>query len=214
MQLKLMDIFRELIIYGSVFSPLIALFAIAKAWKLNHEFFLPLYILILTSFIIDVASLILAKSGTPNLFAINIYGIIEFACISALFVKMLNLKKLKFFFYTLVLLLVIQYLFSPNQINPIIKVICLLIILSLCLIGFHNIYITEENIYLEKNPLFWVMVGILFYSSVSLFSWLLSSRIFANNSKLFINFWIFHNIANISKNFLFALGIWRIKPTY
>jgi uncharacterized membrane protein len=84
-----------------------------------------------------------------------------------------------------------------------------LIFITLSLLYFYKIYTVEEDIFKKKAAEFWYNVGILIYFSLAFFPFFLATEIMKGWSDYPI--WYVHNIGNILKNIIFALGLWMIQ---
>ncbi len=89
---------------------------------------------------------------------------------------------------------------------PITALGILLIIFSL--IYFYQMLYPHEYVPLEKQSLFWINAGILFYSGVNIFLFMLLNQIPAQHRA---NYYIIHNVTNIIANILYSIGLFR-KP--
>ncbi|SEO15402.1 hypothetical protein SAMN05428947_101505 [Mucilaginibacter sp. OK283] len=81
--------------------------------------------------------------------------------------------------------------------------------LSLMLIVFSLIYFYKllnplKYIAIEKQGLFWINAGVLFYSSVNIFLFMLLTQIPANDRP---NYYIINSLTNIIANILYSVGL-------
>lgn len=102
-----------------------------------------------------------------------------------------------------------------SQPNAISQTLLSFLTISLCVAYFYHIYVDETDIFIERSPDFIVVLGFLFYATGAFFSWLLSTDILTTSTPAdqFYGSWILHNIANIIKNSIFALALWRAQKT-
>lgn len=77
-----------------------------------------------------------------------------------------------------------------------------LIILSL--IYFYKLLNPLKFIDIEKQGLFWINAGVLFYSSVNIFLFMIFTQIPVQNQH---NYYIINNITNVIANTLFSIGL-------
>jgi len=77
-----------------------------------------------------------------------------------------------------------------------------LIILSL--IYFYQLLYPEKFVYIEKQGLFWVNAGVLFYSSVNIFLFMLFSQI---PDKGKADYYVIFSITNIITNLIYTVGL-------
>ncbi|MEZ2337604.1 hypothetical protein AB6735_18300 [Mucilaginibacter sp. RCC_168] len=77
-----------------------------------------------------------------------------------------------------------------------------LIILSL--VYFYQLLNRQEYVYIEKQGWFWINAGILFYSAVNIFLFMLFNQI---PKDLRPNIFIIHSSTNIIANLLYSIGL-------
>ncbi len=200
-----MNLWEYFISYGSTFSPVLA-FIFFQKWKVRYLYGIALFVLI--SFLTDVLfGFILV--GKPNYFILQLYGIFE-ALLLFLFYGIV-LEKSKKWIIVIGIVFTLFYIYDaiwiePDQFNTIGRSVESFIMIVLSLTLFYQFFRKEDDIFLDKSPLFWINIGILIYFSGALFSFVMSSVILT--SKLS---WVFHNISNILKNVFIAIGLWRAK---
>jgi hypothetical protein len=81
-----------------------------------------------------------------------------------------------------------------------------LIILSL--IYFYQLFNRQEFVHIEKQGLFWINAGVLFYSSVNIFFFMLFNQL---SNKEQSEVFIIHSLTNIIANILYSVGLF-CKP--
>jgi len=199
----------KLLIYSSIFSPVVPLIVriLNRKYNLNPSFKVVL-ILICVSFISDFTSLILVKSGVSNYLIINIYYLCEILLTGTFFYLTLGKKWIVIGVFSSLFVCFIGYaaLVGVDQYqHEIIPIFNLFSILFSVLILI-EIFKKGEDLFIDTNPLFWFSIGILVYFSGSLFTDVLSKQILSGPLT-----WAFHNIANILKNILFAIGLWKVR---
>jgi hypothetical protein len=84
-----------------------------------------------------------------------------------------------------------------------ITVLCVLNIF-LSLAYFYQLLTRQEFIHIEKQGLFWINAGVLFYFSINIFLFMLFERI---NSAHKENYYMIHIITNIIANLLYTTGL-------
>lgn len=203
-----------LIMYGSIASPLLPLMVLQLGDKqLNHTLFI-IKVLILLSFATDILMLTTALNGIRNSPIVHFYGLMEGVLLIIFFSRLINIGKER----TTVLCSLYATLYVINSIihenififNSYARTFEALLMLCLCVVAFYNFYTKEEDIFIEKSPEFWIVIGILFYFSGAFFSFLFSTDILSKPPERLYS-WVLHNISNLLKNILFAIGLWRIK---
>ena len=200
--------------YSSIFSPLIPLIIVGiVVKKLRQTEYKIITTLIICSFFSDVISGIFIEGN--NYLILFFYGLIEFITLLLFFNFALKMKNR---ITQIIILVYVLYYFLNSifiegffEFNTYARSVESLIMISMCLFYFYNIYTNELNIYIEKSPSFWIVIGVLFYFSGALFSFILSSDILSKSPDRFYNSWALHNLANILKNILFAIGLWKVR---
>lgn len=204
---------NEFFIYFAIFIPLIPISIGIRGFnKLDHSSKIIVGYLII-AFSNDVICLVLAWNGIPNLFFINLFGLIQGVAL----ILCLRYSDPEFYrnLHFIAICYVILYLFLAlaidgiNQFAGVAMTTEALIMLILCITFFYNVYAHEITNSLENFPAFWIVTGVLIYFSGALYSFLLGADILAGNNDTFYNSWILHNISGIIKNILFAIGLWK-----
>lgn len=89
----------------------------------------------------------------------------------------------------------------PSMSNTVLGV--LLIFFSLAY--FYQLLNRQEFIHIEKQGLFWINAGVLFYFSINLFLFMLLRRIIAAHQQQ--DYYMIHIITNIIANVLYSVGL-------
>lgn len=92
--------------------------------------------------------------------------------------------------------------------NPIARSFNGLIIVVFAFLYFYRIYQQEKITFLEREPSFWFVSGLLLYFSTSFFTFLFSAELFTLANDKIETSWFFHSISNLAKNGLITVGIW------
>jgi hypothetical protein len=190
--------------YGSVFSPLIPLWFVRKKLVPYQR---TIVLFILASFTTDLVTTFLLKQN--NYWLLHIYGFIEAGLLFWFYAQVINRKKL---IYGLAFLYLAYYVANSltwehveilNE-NARAGEAVVMIVLSVLLL--HQFYRNEEDIFIDRSPLFWINVAILAYFAGAFFSFKLSNEILLGTHMS----WRLHNFSNILKNLLLAIALWRI----
>lgn len=160
------------------------------------------------SFVIDVGLWIAQEIGTKNdMYIIHIYIIISLIFYAIIYHKLFErviLKNMTIILSCIVAIIMIVYNHNldqyPSVSNTSLGV--LLIILSLCY--FYQLLNPQEFIHIEKLGLFWINTGILFYSAVNIFLFMLLDRIPRSEQH---NYYMIHSVTNIIANILYSIGL-------
>jgi hypothetical protein len=207
----------ETLMYLSVMSPLFGIFIGFKYRKLLPYALRYILALMILSFASDAVMLSLSKMHIRNLPIAHIYGLLEGVLFLLFFKSELTKHRMLVlsFLSVFVIFYCIDSLFIEGffQFNAYSRSLEAFIMIILSVFYFYKIYETEANIYLDKSPEFWIAMGTVTYFSGAFFSFLLSSDILAQSYQSFYGSWILHNIANVAKNILFFVGLWKVKTS-
>ena len=203
----------------SVFPPLLGIYIGFRGRSRLSKPVRLIFILMIISFVVDVIVMIMANYKINNLMVIHLFNLIQ-AIIFILFfremfpehVMSLNGILIAFIIFYVGDSIFITGLLKPNAISMIVQSF---LMIALSIAYFYRVYVHETDIFIDKSPDFLIVLGILFYFTGAFFSWLLSSDILNTSisSDKFYGSWILHNIANIVKNIIFALALWRAQKT-
>ncbi|NNC84204.1 MAG: hypothetical protein HKN79_11560 [Flavobacteriales bacterium] len=72
--------------------------------------------------------------------------------------------------------------------------------------GFYLLFVEEEDADMLTNPSFWVLCGILLYSTAASFSLGLQDRILTFELSAIRGMWHMHNLFNAMRFFCFAMA--------
>lgn len=178
-------------------------------------------ILCFFTFLSDIINGTLALYGIPNSLGFRIYTAFQFSIISLFFLELYrnrNLRLAIITFLTVFVIILIVDLFALNLpsmvVEPFESTYTGIIIIVFSLIYFYKIFNEMKIQKLEKNGLFWIVSGLLFYFSSTLVLFMLSNYVL-NGEGIFWNFWLINIIANIILNIILTIGIWlsRVKAT-
>lgn len=237
----------ETIRYLSNLSPIIPLILILglgkERFKTKTIYFLCL--LLLVSGLSDITTYFMGSKQLDNALVSNFYTLLEFILLSLLYKILLPNQKMlvyglmglfiaffltnsllleplsKFQSYTLTLEGVILVIFSTLYFIQHIKITNTPIpinneISEKNLLASRKLY---ESIFNSKNESkLWINSAVFFYFVMDIYLFSISSYVFANESAaIAMTFWSFHNVCNIIKNVLFAVGIYylgikRVRP--
>jgi hypothetical protein len=117
------------------------------------------------------------------------------------------LKKLTIILAIIALLLVIFNIIFiegiweyPSMSNTVLGVL----VIFFSLAYFYQLLNRQEFIHIEKQGLFWINAGVLFYYSINLFLFMLLRKIIAAHLE---DYFMIHIITNIIANILFTVGL-------
>jgi hypothetical protein len=87
------------------------------------------------------------------------------------------------------------------------------LMIALCVLYFYKIFKDETDIFIDSNPPFWFVIGILVYFSGAFFSFLLSTDILSTSPDWFYGSWVLHNSVNTVKNIIFTFALWQLRKS-
>ncbi|UXX77774.1 hypothetical protein N7E81_10370 [Reichenbachiella carrageenanivorans] len=198
------------VVYGSMFSVLLPLI-IGSSTLMNKpdKGVLPILLLLLLSFLTDLICYFYAPYG-PTYWIINLFSIFEILILGFIYSTQ---WKSRFIFLIVPIIWCVAFgikLFENiNGFHGEYFAISSFIVMAFACYAFYRIFIEESVLSLESYYFFWINTGFLIYASGSLFSFLLSHHILMENESS----WMLHNAANILKNLLFAIGLWKARLT-
>ena len=172
--------------------------------------YIPIIFLALSSLFCDLLSYFLVYQIKNSMPAIHLYGVLHGSCLVWFFYLNLNKSKSVLLIGGLYLgCYVLNSIFFESiwTYNVMAKVTQNILFLIMSFWFFYHIYRQESIDELEKNGIFWIVVGILFYHAGAFFSSLFALKILSGRDNLFGS-WHIHNIANQIKNVLILIGIW------
>jgi hypothetical protein len=166
---------------------------------------------LLVSVLFDLALNLATIVGVPNnLPAIHLFVIISIIFYGAIYYNAFFKPVLKkvivivagvAFFIVIFNIIFIEGIWEyPSLSNTVLSV--LLICFSLAY--FYQLLNRQEFIHIEKQGLFWINSGVLFYFSINIFLFMLFKRIINAHQE---DYYMIHNITNIIANLLFSVGL-------
>jgi len=162
------------------------------------------------SFLVDISASIYGRFyGQSNYWIINIYYTTDLILLLIFFYKNLTYRALVIIIsITLIAIYIWSVTFLGFHTRPTtFRLVHNLAQILLSLVLYYQFFLIGDDIFLEELPIFWFNTAILVYFSGSFFTYLLSSEILTNTSLT----WTLHNISNILKNLLFAIGLWKAR---
>lgn len=196
----------------SVIVPIIMVLTLGGLPK-SLSFSLLKYIL-LASLLSDAISLPLLELQITTYPISNSYVVITFS-LFILFYKELLPSKLQSVLNGSLIIFIIFFLVNCLYIQPIIdfqsytRAFSAAILMVASLSYYHTLLKAQPIDDVSVFSFFWINSGVFFYFSFSFFLFLFGNYVFTNMSpEVGRTYWAFHNLNNIAKNLLFALGIW------
>ena len=173
-----------------------------------------LLVLFIVSGVIDLVTLYLKVSPVQSAVLINFYTVIQFFLLSVIYYELYLREHRSAFYITIAVYVVFEVLnsifFQPFTAFQNFSWTLTAIISILYAIGWKfHVFITTPVLKMARYSHFWINTAILCYFSINLFLFILTNYVFTNMSEAAGRiFWSFHNVNNIIKNVLFAIGIY------
>jgi hypothetical protein len=160
------------------------------------------------SFIIDVGLWIALENGTKNdMYVIHIYIIISLIFYAIIYHKLFEkiiLKNLTIILSCIVAIIMFIYNRNLQQYPSVSNTSLSVLLIILSLLYFYQLLNPQKFIHIEKLGLFWINAGILFYSAVNIFLFMLLDRIPRAEQH---NYYMIHSVTNIIANILYSIGL-------
>lgn len=147
--------------------------------------------------------------GAPNLYLLHIYTLFEFILLTLIFRSVLNPLFKKIILIAFPLFAGINSLFIEklNTMNVLNRSISAFIIMFFAL-SFFLVNLREMKIMrLEKEPLFWISIGALFYNAASFFIFLFSKDLEPFHELWYTYFGI-HSLFTILLYTFYSIALW------
>lgn len=186
-------------------------------------------ILVFVAAICDLAGFVMFKAQQSTAVVFNIYYSLMFLLLCRFYYEILFRHKFKIAMvvgvsiYALSFVLITFYVQDFLNYQNLIWIIAGVIMILYSLTYFVNSLSAIQNTHLFDNSTTWVNTGILFYFSFSLFLFSMGDYLFnKQDPQVTLLLWSTHNVNNIIKNVLFAIGLsinyrkpetdYRVKP--
>jgi hypothetical protein len=165
----------------------------------------------LLSFLSDIGQLISQEMGVVNNHPIfHIYIIISVLFLGAMYYMAFFNQFLKKTIITLsviaLLMIIVNIIFNENiwDYPSVSNTVLSVMIIVFSLLYFYQLLNRQEFIHIEKQALFWINAGMLFYFALNVFLFMLFKQIIDAHQEAV---YIVHNIINIIANILFTIGL-------
>ena len=204
----------EIIRIASIFSVSIPLIFYVANLKNSSRAIHATGALIIISGIADIIGSVLFDQHRSNALIYNIQDTLQFTLLSWIFLELISLRKLRIILYSGIVVYIVSLItvtlffqsFIENQ--TIMWAASGIIILIFSIIFFFYLLSGLPTPNILTFPYSWINAGIFFYFSFSLYLFVISDYLFLKvEREAALLIWSFHNINNIIKNILFAVGI-------
>ncbi|HET9055571.1 MAG TPA: hypothetical protein VFN30_01870 [Chitinophagaceae bacterium] len=205
-----MNTFLYTLLYVSTISAMIPVGVFLA--KRSGGYAVTIFILAVISFLSDAINRIMVLNGYRGFYIFNTYFILQFLLLSYVFTLLLLNKKivyagaLLFALFTFYISLNIQG-FAEYQSWT--RTTGGVILLTYSVLYYRQLLITLPAQNIGQYAPFWINTAVSLYFSFNLFLFIIANYVFTNlpaDAGMLV--WGFHNVNNILKNILFAVGIY------
>lgn len=200
--------------YSSIVVPLYFLFRTKDILKLRQ--YQLLGILFLVSAVADVAGYIMIKNQLSNHAVNNLYFLVSFVILSLMYMHLLC--DVKHAIYSLIAASLCLFIWDTFCIQSIAGVqsylltFCCVLSIGYSIIYYDHLLDTIPAMNIMRLPFFWINTAVAYYFGLNLLLFVFSTYIFENlKDEEVLAVWAFHNLNNVFKNILFAVGLSRAK---
>lgn len=203
----------KVLLYISYFSIVVPIYCLLRK---RHVLKLRQYqlfgVLLMVSLIADVVGYILILNQISNHAVNNIYFLVSFAVLSLMYARLLpDVKQAIYSFIGVACCIFIWDTFCIQTITGVqsyVITFCAILSIGYALIYYDHLLNKRPALYIMQYPFFWINSAVVYYFGLHLFLFAFSNYIFENlKDEEVIAVWAFHNVNNIIKNILFAVGL-------
>ena len=203
----------KVLLYISYFSIVVPIYCLLRK---RHVLKLRQYqlfgVLLMVSLIADVVGYILILNQISNHAVNNIYFLVSFAVLSLMYARLLpDVKQAIYSFIGVACCIFIWDTFCIQTITGVqsyVITFCAILSIGYALIYYDHLLNKRPALYIMQYPFFWINSAVIYYFGLNLFLFAFSNYIFENlKDEEVIAVWAFHNLNNIIKNILFAVGL-------
>jgi hypothetical protein len=172
-----------------------------------------LCLLTAVSLLADLSSFILINNGLSPNYAGSSYELVEFYLLASIYhqaFKQPNLLRIListgvvYGFFSILNLAYIQ----RESINSYTIALKAIFFITLSVVYFYRLIRDMPTLQIHHLPMFWINAAVLFYFAGNFFLFILSDYLIKVMKNDLMVYWGFHNLVNITKNLLFAVGLW------
>lgn len=162
---------------------------------------------LLVSFLFDVGFWLVQRTTQNDMPMVHLYLIISLGFFSVIyyrfFIKMI-FKRISISLSIVALLILLYNALKIWEYPTVSNTALSIFLIVLSLIGFYQLLNRQEFMYIEKQGIFWINAGILFYSAVNIFFFML---LFQLPKEVRGNVFVIHSLTNIIANLLYSTGL-------
>ena len=206
------ETFPEVIRFASIFSVLLPLILYLTKIRSASRSIHKIGGLVLLSAVSDFIAWYFFNTGQSTVFLVNSYYLAVFAFLAwfyyGLFVqqKLRNVVVTGAAVYAIAFVLITLFVQPYGEYQTFMWTLTGMIAMIFSIAYFLSVFSAEQP--MDNHGLLWINSGILYYFSFNLFLFVMSSYVLTQLApELTKLIWSFHNVNNIVKNVLLALGI-------
>ena len=174
--------------------------------------------LVFFELLVEIVSRVLADQHRPNLFVLPIDTLVEFGLLALMYYRASWPTAKGRGLLALIAIFSLVSLFSYTdpaslvRFNSLQRFVESFLVLGLVLLYFYKVIRELVIVHLEKEPMFWVSVGLLLYFSGNVFIFISSNYVIQHSRDLSMKLWDVHAILYMVLNGLYAGALW-ISPS-
>lgn len=209
----------KVLLYISYFSIVVPVYyLLRRKHVLKLRQYQLLGILFVVSALADAVSYVLIKNHISNHAVNNIYFLVSFIILSLIYTLLLpDVKQAIHSFIGVAFYIFIWDTFCIQSITGVqsyVLTFCAVLSLGYALVYFDNLLSKRPALVIMHDPFFWINSAFAYYFGLNLFLFIFSTYIFENlKDEEVVAVWIFHNLNNIIRNILFAIGLSLVRKT-
>lgn len=203
------------IAYGSSVSVLIPLTLMVFIRDTKHALSIPILLILVASGVADLLSIVVGKQGLSTLPIINAYYVVQFCALCYFYSKLLVSRRkviaicaAAFIVYFGIITFYIQ---GIAQFQGIVRPVDSVLVIMLSCVYWYDIYMKQPTLELVHYPPFWFNSAVFMYFAMNLFLFIIYKYLGQLSEEAARATWVWHNLNNIIKNVLFAVGIFYMK---
>ena len=175
--------------------------------------------LIFFAFLMEIVSRTLAAHQKPNLFLLPLDTLVEFGALAWMYRRVLWPSALSRWLPAVVAVFSLASLLSYAnpaslyQFNTGQRFVESLLVLGLVLVYFYRVLRELVVVHLEREPIFWVSVGLLLYFAGNVFIFVSSNYVLQHSPALSSRLWYIHSMLYIMLFGLYTWALWISRST-
>lgn len=202
----------SILAYTAMYSIVPPVIAGGFFWKRLSGPFKILAIYVFVSMLMEAATYVTTMYRVNNVFLMNLYAPIQFAFISLVYARasenVLRSRIIKIAAALFVLGSLANYLRDIDSIvfNSVQKYVEGIVIIAWSIFHFSDLLKKSDELFIERNPMFWLASGHLVYFAGTSILFLFANSIFYGETN--VAYWYFHLGLTIILNLVYTLSLW------